>query len=232
MICTYERGGGMAQPSDNELLEIENDGSFTMWRSVGWATVPPTPVGRFAGQVNKNDLRLLKEEAGAASGAGDLSSRMQPGIPVETIETEGASAEVTPGRDIPGPWGKLVEHLRELLGSLADQPAAALALEVAGDRQRARLVHLGDDPLRLDLGEVTLHVSQQSQTGAGLGEWRLPATDLGGEITAEAGWSIDLPFDHGLTLETGSSMTVVANLVAFDEDGLAVPVSLAASPAG
>ncbi len=52
MIVTYRRVGGMQPPPDRELLTIDDDGSFTLWRSVGWATYPPTPVGRFSGRLD------------------------------------------------------------------------------------------------------------------------------------------------------------------------------------
>jgi len=219
----------MAQPSDNEYLEIEDDGSFTMWRSVGWATLPPTPVGQFAGALAAEDLRALRAEADAAAREGDLTSRMQPGIPVETIEAGDATADVTPGREIPGAWGALVDHLRGLLASLTDQPVAALSIEVAGDGRSARLQHLGSEPIRLDLRQVSMLVSRHSAAGASLGEWRLPATDLGGEVEAEDGWTLELPFDHGLDGTPGSRLTVIANLAAYDDEDLRVPVSVAAS---
>lgn len=229
MICTYQRGGGLAQPPDYELLEVEDDGNFRMWRSVGWATVPPTPVGLFGGSIETADLVRLRQECAAASRAGDLSMRMQPGIPVESIEIEGATAELTPGPTIPGDWGPLVEHLRGLLASLTQQPRAALALELGPGRETAQLVQLGGEPLRLELGAVSILVSQQTAGGGDLGEWRLPAADLGGEVAAGPGWSLALPFDHGLRAAPGSRLTAIVNLVVYDEDGLDIPVSLAAS---
>jgi hypothetical protein len=49
-VLDFRREGGSA-PRDHEILTVADDGSFSMWRTVGRSTQPPSAVGRFAGAV-------------------------------------------------------------------------------------------------------------------------------------------------------------------------------------
>src|SRR5690242_11482166 len=141
-------------PPDHEELEIGEEGAFSMWRSIGRATQPPTPVGLFNGRLEAGLYAELREEARAAAQARDLYISPAPDSPLEAItigDIDVHKAYLGIHDDPEGAWGALVDRLRSLLGELTRFPRAALAVEVLEGGHRARLVHRGEEPLRLDL---------------------------------------------------------------------------------
>jgi hypothetical protein len=62
MMIHYARSGGFRPPRDREILTIEEDGAFTMWRSVGSAVHPPSPVGRFAGHCEHRNGSSTRQD--------------------------------------------------------------------------------------------------------------------------------------------------------------------------
>ena len=235
MNVRYRRGGGRRPPPDREVLDIASDGSFTMWRSNGSASYPPSPVGRFSGKLSVEDAGQLETLATAAAAAGDLDVTPPPDAAIERIELEGATARVGHHEEPEGPWGPLAALLRRLLGDLTAQPLAAIALEVAPGAAAARLVHRGTMPLELNLEnlEVRAVLWQGYRTQ---GDWRAPAgRAFAGRVTAGPGLAFDLPFDHGFEVGEGREVVAYATLVALDS-GQPVPVSLtsprSAAPAG
>lgn len=57
-----------------------------------------------------------------------------------------------------------------------------------------------------------------------LARWTAPEVGTG-ELTADPGWRLDLPFDHGFDLAAGDQLTVYATFAAHDGDQY-VPVGL------
>jgi hypothetical protein len=226
MSISYSRTGGFRPPRDREILEIQDTGEFTMWRSIGWATDPPSPIGRFSGEIDEALNARLHEEAAAAAKAGNLQMKLSPDSPVETIQIGEAKATVGANDEAEGPWGDVVRRLRKLLSDLTRHPQAAIALEVSKDGQTARLVHHGKEPLRLDLTAMTVRAVLWEEYDKP-GDWRSPSRHSGdmANIEAGVGWSLDLPFDHGF--EVGGKREVVAyvTFTVFDAKR-AVPVSL------
>lgn len=236
MSVTYFRSGGWQPPRDNETLQIDNGGEFTMWRSIGWAAYPPTPVGRFKGKLAKEEWTALQSEIAAATSAGDLQVPLLPDSAVEEIELDGDPdgpvVEATLGSNArpPGPWLPLVERLRGLLGSLTSHPMAAIALEVEKDGSAARLVHKGDEPIEIDLSDMTVRaIVWEGWTQHG--DWHAPQKASGngnGHKTGKkvsTGWSYDLPFEHGLKLEPGYEVVAYVTFGLSDGEEI-VPVSL------
>jgi len=224
MNVIYQRSGGRRPPRDNESLQITGDAGFTMWRSVGAATYPATAIGHFAGTLASDILDALTKQCAAAAGAGNLTLTPKPDGAQETITVDSARASLGANDDPAGPWQPLVTHLRQLLGDLTAQPRAAIAVQVEPDGSSARLVHLGTEPIRLDLTALTVRaVLWRNYTT--LGDWRAPNAGLPGEITAVPGWSLDLPFDHGFTVPEGTSVRVYVTFGAFNGTVL-VPVSV------
>jgi hypothetical protein len=224
MIISYQRSGGRRPPRDNESLRITSEGAFTMWRSVGASTYPATAIGSFAGTLAPDVHEALAREGAAAVTAGNLSLTPKPDGALETITVDSARASLGANDDPDGPWQPLINHLRQLLGDLTAQPRAAIAARVEPDGASARLEHLGTEPLRLDLTALTVRaVLWQNYTTRG--DWRAPNAGLPGETTAAPGWSLDLPFDHGFTVQEGTSVRVYVTFGAFN-DTVLVPVSV------
>ena len=129
-----------AEPAEYEILEIDADGSFSMWRSTGLV------VGRFAGAVP--EFEALADDADRATRA---SARTLDRIPadasLERIDVDGHAAAVAAHLSLEGSWGVLVDRCRALMSDLCDQPQAALTVEL-DDPTVPRLVHRGTQQLR------------------------------------------------------------------------------------
>ncbi|HXT37232.1 MAG TPA: hypothetical protein VN837_16785 [Chloroflexota bacterium] len=223
MNISYQRSGGRRPPRDNESLQI-TDARFTMWRSVGAATYPATAIGHFAGTLPPDVREALGQEAAGAAGAGNLTLTPKPDGALETITVDSVRASLGANDDPAGPWQPLITHLRQLLGDLTAQPRAAIAAHVEPDGTSARLVHLGTEPLRLDLTSLSVRaVLWQDYTTRG--DWRAPNAGRPGETTAAPGWSLGLPFDHGFTIPEGTGVRVYVTFGAFN-DAVLVPVSV------
>jgi hypothetical protein len=225
MNIRYTRSGGRTPPRDREILDIDATGAFTLWRSVGAATNPPTPIGRFVGQLDAQLNAEVQSEAQAALDAGDVSQTPRPDSPVETITVDGVKARLGAYDEPAGAWGTLVSRLRQLLGDLAAFPQAALTLEVQPDGSRAQLIHQGSEALQLDLSALTVRaVLWESDNKAG--DWRAPkASGSPGRLTADPGWTYDLLFDHGFTVASGQDVVAYVTLTVFDGQQ-AIPVAL------
>lgn len=226
MIVAYSRGGGR-WPPDNERLEVEEDGSFGMWRSVTFGT----PAGRFGGLLSSRDAQRLTEEAQAATGSGDLELIPEEDSAIETIEVDSVRATMGHHDEPEKPWGRLVRHLRDLLDRLTDQPRAALKLEVVEGGRAARLAHLGEEAIRLDLSAFELRARLLDE--GVVDEWRASQNDVAvissrGTVDAGPGWALDLPFEHAFDLRKGRRVRASALLTAYDGDR---PATVAVSSA-
>jgi hypothetical protein len=128
-----------------------------------------------------------------------------------------------------GPWGELMDWVRPLLGTLSDQPRAAISLRLSDDGHECQLVHLGQDPLLVDLRNVQVRAALWS--GDDIDDrWAEGSDNFGEPIEAGAGWHFDLPFAHGWTLTPGRR--IAAEVVfAIGADSDLMPASLAGSSA-
>jgi hypothetical protein len=208
------------------VLSIDDDGAFSMWRSVSMASNPLSPIGRFAGQLDAQTHAQLQKAAEAAEAAGDVHITPVPDAAIETFQVGAARATMSTPDTPQGPWADLVVPLRQLLAKLAAFPVAAIAIEVAPDGRSARLVHRGTETLRIDLGDLGVRAvlwrDYVPET-----DWHAPAeqTRDRGTILAEPGWSLDLPFDHGFACAPGDKIVAYVTLTAFEGDA-DVPVFL------
>lgn len=226
MKISYSRSGGRTPPRDREILEINSEGTFSMWRSVGSATHPPTPIGRFAGQLYDQGQIQLQEAAAKAAKAGNLKLKPLPGAATETITVDEAQARLGANDKPEGAWTDVIEQLRRLLGNLTAFPQAAVKLEVQERGRTARLVQQGPDELQLDLSGLTVRaVLWEGYNKAG--DWRAKELPAGAasKVKAGPGWSFDLPFDHGFKIETGQEVVAYVTFAAFDGDR-SIPVAL------
>ena len=149
-----------------------------------------------------------------------------PGASIETVEIDGAKSRMGANDQPNGPWSDLVEHLRTLLGTLAEHPTAAVALEVEEDGSGARLTHHGKESLRLDLSKLTVRAVLW-EGGRNAGDWHGPTEHSGdmAKIEATPGWTLDLPFDHGHEITGKGEVVAYVTFTAFDGEQ-PVPVSL------
>jgi hypothetical protein len=207
MLLSYRRTGGH-QPSDFETLDVEEDCSFRMWRTIARATNPPTPIGSFAGELPGTDLEALRADIETTGKAGNLELPMPPGSAVEQVRIAGATATLPHSGEQEGAWGGFVTRCRGLLVSLTEQPRAALALRLLEEGRAAELVHLGTEPLLLDPSTIAVRtVLWKGYEQLGSWEWR--ASGEPSDAEAGPGWSMPLPFDHGL------EQTETARLAAY-----------------
>lgn len=222
MTTRYTIDGGRRPAPAHERLVVDDDGSFTMWRSMSTLSSPPSPVGRFGGSLSSEARAGLEAAARAAAESGDLAESPPPDAAIQVVHLDGAAASAGVNSRPGGPWGALFDLLRAELGELAGQPVAAVALEVDAGADQARLRHLGSEPLALDLGGADVRVViWRDEVKAG--DWR--SGDLGtGRHTAKPGWTLDLPFDHGLEHRAGDKLDVYVSMRA--DDGGAVPLLL------
>jgi hypothetical protein len=209
-VLSYRKSGGML-PADNETLEIRSDASFTLWRTNAEAVQPPAPVGRFAGTVP--DFEGLQKLARAAAAVPVEDTQFPPDAAVETVGLETSRHRWAEPLKLPGAWAALAGRLRELLVTLTDQPAGAVALEREG--ATARLVHLGPDVIELNLRDVQLRAVHWNEDGTAEEDWRQPLEGQSQDpINAGAGWSLDLPLPQNDDPAGGA--LYVDNLLAFD----------------
>jgi hypothetical protein len=225
LTVSIVRSGGRTAPPDRERLEIADDGTFTMWRSVR-----SPAVGRFAGRLDGPNAERMRGLAAAAAALDPPAGKQLPGAATETITVDGVSLRTGSSGGPDGPWGDLVGALRALLRELVTQPAAAIALEVANDGSSAKLVHRGEDEIDVDLSALTVRAVVWGPGWEQRGEW---SSDEGGpaRTTAGPGWSYDLPFGHGLTVNPGDALHAFARFGLFDGDaGVAAMASLDPAP--
>jgi hypothetical protein len=230
LIVRLRRLGGRVPPPDNEHLDVAPDGEFSMWRSTNTGV-----AGRFAGHLDPAELAGLVAEASEASAAGDLEVQPFPDASLETIEVQGARAEL--GGDTEGAWAPLVARLHRLLDELTAAPLAAIALEVDQGGRRARLVHRGSDPLRLDLSGLASRAVLWGPNWWLLQDWRSGTGEDGragaaggagagagaGAVEAGPSWSLELPFAHGFEPGPDRTLQGFAELVLIERE---IPVSV------
>ena len=223
-VVDYVRKGGVMPPND-ESLHIADDGSFTMWRSASTASIPPSPVGEFAGKLTQPQHEQLAAAASLLDAAGDLSLTPPPGAVIETIRVAGATASLGIHQQAPGPWDQLIKLLRPLLGELTRFPKAALRLEMNDQGRSARLVAVGHGALELDLGEMQVHAFlwRGDQIDA---RWSAPTESETRRETTGDGWNLSLPFDHGFELNRDVRVSAIVELKASLDDETMRAISL------
>jgi hypothetical protein len=221
---TFRRSGSRVTPREQEDLAVRADGSFAIWRAVNAG-----PIGRFGGTLADPDGAAVREAVATAGSAAGPPAFMVLDAVSETVTI--GRVNVTVGRhDVPdAAWGDLFVLLRRFLDEGTDRPLAAVALETDARGTFARLVQRGPDALEVDLSRVTLGAQVFGPGYSTHGQWST-VVQAGGRGPVGPGWSLDLPFDHGLELTADRVVQVRVEFVAYD-GVLAVPVMILASPA-
>jgi hypothetical protein len=213
MIVRYSRVGGRVPPPDNEGLRIDDDGSFSMWRSIAPA------IGRFAGKLEPSEVNSIKSEVKNAAAAGDFSKPPSPDGSVDLVDIDGGHASLGSNDYAEGAWATLLDHLRQLLDDLMAKPRAAIGIDVDRDGRKARLVHLGDKPIAIDLSGLSVRAVLWGRGYRKLGDWS-SSSKVAGSSPVEAGqsWNVALPLDHDFKLGKDRVLHVYATF-AVTEDG-------------
>ena len=228
MMIRYARSGGFRPPRDREILTIEKDGAFTMWRSIGSAVYPPSPVGRFAGQLEPRTQESLTKAVQAVAHEGDIDIVPKPGSAIVNIETDQVHARMGIHDEPGNSWGALAELLQGLLKNLTSCPVAAMDVAVSDDGKKAHLAHLGQQPLLLDLSELIVRAVLWEDHKK-LGDWSTSGTAAGeDQISAAINWKLELPFDHGFD-PSGEQNVVVYVTFAISHKNQFIPVRLDSS---
>jgi hypothetical protein len=206
LLLRYRRLGGSPPPSA-ELLDVARDGAFDLWRTRAESFPTTTPIGRFRGTVDPDLLNHVLGLAGAA-GAPPSVGPAPAGSPIDRVELPGVGEVESDGyAALPQPWADLRQQAQELAVDLTAQPAGSVGLEVTPSS--ARLVHLGDEPLTLDLSGAQVRVLVWSADG-GIGpQWSWREGSLPDTLELAGGATFDLPFDHPLDPSAGRLVAYV-----------------------
>ncbi len=224
MKIMYTRRGGRMPPPDRELLTIEPDGSFTMWRSVN------TPAcGRFAGRLSVETWNVLQRDGVAAVQAGVLNRPILPDSAIETIQIEETWAKLGHTDTPDGAWGQMAIHLRQLLTSLCQEAEAAVSLHISPQATRAKLVHQGQRPLSLDFSRLSVRAILWGGYYEQQGNWSWSAPASLGHVEATPGWEFELNFQHGFAPTADQVVHTYVTFSVYDREGL-VNVSLVDAP--
>ncbi len=204
-------------PPLRELLFVEPDGRFRMWRSNA------DLVGRLGGRVP--DPAAFAELARAAAGERPPAGpEPVPDSAEDELRVGDRSLSTRPGQHAPGSWGDLLETCRGLLAALLDQPTAAVALELPAP-DRIRIVHRGTEVLPIELGSMGIGIDVYRDTTR-LGS-AAPAVPEVHHVDAGPGWFLDVPVTP-VDVPPGAMRLVRVQFVAVD-DGVFVPVELSSS---
>lgn len=218
----FHRAGGRTPPIEREILHIDADGSYTLWR-----TVAQGAVGRFAGTLTDDQQEALAADLEAMEGD-PADEPAMPGAPAEVLTYGGRTLRF--GGAVPPPFTRAFDRLRALLDTLMDSPSSALRLEVVDGE--ARLVFAGDEPLDVDLSLATVTATLVGPGYDQRGNWAGDTSELRAQGKAEAGpgWAVALPFETGFDPGPDEVVQVTVTL-ALQDGAVVIPVQVSHAPA-
>jgi hypothetical protein len=209
-MVDYLREGG-TPPPDHENLVVDSDGTFQLWRTIDRAATPPTPVGRFAGELDDGQRLALRTAVADCARARPVTISPPPGASVDKVRIGSRTAGWAEDQIPPEPWGGLATLLRELLGALTKSAEAALSLRRTASG--VAVARLGDGQLELDLSRTTIQAVCWKD-GAVIDRWTA-AADGPWSVQTGPGWEFALPFDHPFGADAEVT-ALVDDLLAFD----------------
>ncbi|HEY6569138.1 MAG TPA: hypothetical protein VIZ22_02560 [Candidatus Limnocylindrales bacterium] len=219
-LVTWRRLSSMPPP-ERELLDVEADGSFRLWRSIA------PVVGRFGGSLPAG---VVSELEGLVSAVGSAAAPRPGSLPadasVEQLEVGGARSVFEAGAEADPPWGDLLAACRRIADARTDAPVAAIALEVGltDGRARIRLVQRGTGTLPVELasGRAKVAVWRGMENPANA----LAGFDLG-RVEAGPGWDAETTAELPV-LEAGDKVTATVTFI-VDDGGVFIPVAMSAT---
>lgn len=219
-LVTWRRLSSMFPP-ECELLDVDADGSFRLWRSIA------PVVGRFGGSLPAGPAAEIERLVTAVGSAAPARPGSLPAdASVEQIEIEGALSVFEADAEVAAPWGDLLAACRRLAEERTDAPIAAIALEpeLAGDGLRIRLVHRGSGILPVELA------SGRAKVALWRGMLNPASVTVGfdlGRVDTGPGWAAEttaaLP-----ALEPDDQLTATVSFV-VDDRGVFIPVAMSAT---
>lgn len=204
-LLVYRREGGSVPP-DHEILTVDRDGTFDLWRTVGG----DSPVGRFRGQVPPGDLAVLQQAADDCRRAQPIHLSLPPDAAREKVIVGKDASTWADDAEPQPPFAALASVARRLTRELTAFPASGVALTLA---ESSSLNHLGPDQIELDLSEATVRAIRW-EGGAVADRWA-GALDGPRSVSAGPGWVYEVPFGHPFGADRQVS-AAVDNLLAFD----------------
>jgi len=190
-LIRLQRWGGRP-PRDDELLEVDPDGTFRMRRTVGPATQPATPVGRFGGVLPAASRKVLADLEARLLGAPAERHPLPMDASMDELTIDGAigTAAGPAGITFGGAWGELAEVLRGMLVDLAAHPVAAIAL--ASSDGSLVVEHQGSEELDLVATELVVSFGSTAPPARVPGA-AITAGPSGSAFRAGPGWAVRLP---------------------------------------
>lgn len=200
-LFRYIRSNGLRVPSEYETVEVDPDGRLAGWRSVAVGA-----VGSFEGRLPADRVADVRRAADLALTAAPPAGFARPDSATETIEIDdGYAVRVEAAGEADASWRALRDLGRRLLEVQVEFPVAAIGL----DAEAGRLVHLGDHPLRIDLGGAVVEWSAVRSSGDVVGEavefagadasgrgesgGDASGSESTGTVTTGPGWTAPLP---------------------------------------
>jgi hypothetical protein len=209
-----------APPPMREKLDIDDDGAWQAWRSVGRA------IGRFSGSggVAGADRILALATAAESMEPPDPGGKTRD-TTFDTLTIGDRSVRLPYRGILDGPWGELLTACRDLLNDALDHPTAAIGITITAP-DRVRLEHRGDETLSVEFGAA--RVDAQVWTAEGVFVASGTGTVDAGHVDAGPGWSIEVPL--GGIDPAGDEPVVFVSFVA-DDGGVFIPVVVSAGRA-
>lgn len=214
MNLRYARMGG-PEPPDDEVLEIRNDGEFTLRRVNGFGR-----AGDFAGRLPAEGIDELERLATAAADEpAPQSGGLAPHRVMETLQAGDHEWEFAREWEDDGPLGQLAAFARGLTEELTDEPVSALVFSISEDGTVVTLEAVGESAIEADFGEAeasySLFGEDQDFLGSGTLDWDLPDR---GELAP--GWTTELPLPGELEFNPERTLQVRLNFRMKYGDGI------------
>lgn len=230
MLCSYSRTGG-SPPSDDERLEIEDDGAFRLWR-----TNSETAAGAFGGRLPAEEVKLIQAVVEQLKPPElDVAGPVR-GAALEQVAAAGEAITAPSGTPLPNGWAELAEHLRRLVLDGVDHPVAALQASLADGGGTLVLELAGTEPLDVDLSRGTVQVDVVGEHSAG-GRWTGtladPTEDDGSDLLSidmfedpstpspwarDPGWRVERALPHGLDAGDGALVATARAWISWQGD--------------
>ena len=224
VIASYARRGGRP-PEDDERLEIDDDGSWRLLRTMGGAR-----VGTFAGRLTPDRRRRLAAAIDEAVGAAPPTAPARPlrDAAHEAFRAGRASLGIPAGQRVDDGWAPLARLLRQWSGSLASARDAEGALELRLAPEGPVLARNGDAPLRLWPATVRIDLYARDGDGvivdrAGVGPGDAGEGPRGEPMTTGPGWMLALAVPRLPAAPPGGRLEA---WVSLDVDGPDGPASV------
>jgi len=212
--------------SQSSGIEIGDDGRAAAWATSGHR------VGRFARELSAGEQAALERVLAAAREAaaqeiGDSSAPQPPGQAVrpggatEYLTADGLPDVVLAAPQEPPPAvDGLIRLMRTLFEDLARSPVAAIELEVRGSPFRARLRHLGSEPITVRMATLTVQATLFGPDSALIDSATHTVDASSAGNPAGPGWSLPLTDDLGVAApRKGGFLTVTVGTPEVDALG-------------